>query len=259
MTDMKTILKRIGRRLGILPPARAVSTGYEVIDRGTAAGDGFDGWHSRMVAEKQDTAYRRLLQAMYDGQPRHDLKVAAEAVRATGVSNPELLEIGCGSGYYSEVLPHLLNAPIRYTGLDYSDVMIELAREHYPDRTFVVGDAAALPFPDGAFDIVINGAALMHIVKYEDAIAESSRVSRGWCIFHTVTVHQERPTTFLRKQAYGAPTAEVSFNEKDLLRLFQVNGLVMEHVLESIAYDLHEHLGEPTSSKTYVCRKTVSK
>ena len=207
------------------------------------------------MAAKQDAAYRRLLDAMHAGEPRHDLKIAAEAVRSTGMHNPELLEIGCGSGYYSEVLPHLLGEPLRYSGLDYSDAMIGLARAHYPEIPFVVGDAADLPFEDGSFDIVMNGAALMHIVRYEQAIAESSRVTRGWCIFHTVTVHQERPTTFLKKNAYGAPTAEVSFNEGDLLRLFAANGLALHKVFDSIAYDLHEHLGEPTTSKTFVCRK----
>ncbi len=252
---MKSILKRIARKLGIIPAGQTVSTSYQVIDRQTAVGDGFDGWQSQSVAERQDAAYRRLLQAMYQGEPRADFKVAVEALRTTGLHNPELLEIGCGSGYYSEVLPHLLGEPIRYTGLDYSEAMIELARRHYPAIPFLVGDAVALPFQDGAFDVVMNGAALMHIVQYERAIAESSRVSRGWCIFHTVTVHQQRPTTFLKKNAYGAPTAEVSFNEADLLRLFQANGLVLQKVFGSITYDLHEHLGEPTASRTFLCRK----
>ena len=45
--------------------------------------------------------------AMKDGEPRLDFRIAAEAVAATGLSNPRLLEIGCGSGYYSEVLDHV--------------------------------------------------------------------------------------------------------------------------------------------------------
>ena len=43
------------------------------------------------------------------------MKVAAEAVAATGIPNPRVLEVGCGSGYYSEVFATLLKEGVRYT------------------------------------------------------------------------------------------------------------------------------------------------
>jgi hypothetical protein len=48
----------------------------------------------------------------------------------------------------------------------WSDAMIARARLHYPSTAFEVADATALPYTDGAFDIVFNGVSLMHIVEY---------------------------------------------------------------------------------------------
>jgi ubiquinone/menaquinone biosynthesis C-methylase UbiE len=184
--------------LGIARTPPPSSTSYEIIDRESAAAERFDGWLDPAVAAKQDDAFRKLLSDMYGGSPRRDLLVAAEAVRHTGLTAPTLLEVGCGSGYYNEVFEHLLGSHVRYTGLDYSDAMIELARRRYPDIPFVVGDAAALPFNDASFDIVMNGVALMHIIAYDRAIAESARAASRWCIFHTVPVLERRATTFLK-------------------------------------------------------------
>jgi ubiquinone/menaquinone biosynthesis C-methylase UbiE len=252
----------LGRLAGFLrggarPPAGAAPTSsdYEILTAEQAAApEAGDGWHEPGVAEWQDSAYRDLLAEMHAGRPRIDLQAAAEAVRRTGLDDPTVLEVGCGSGYYSEVLSHLLGRPLRYTGLDYSPAMIALARSRYPAAGFVVGDAAALPFAGGAFDVVINGAALMHMLRYREAIAESRRVTRGWCVLHTVPVLARRPTTYLRKRAYGEPTVEVVFNEEELHGLFRANGLAVRQTFDSIPYDLAPVLGEPTASRTYLCQ-----
>jgi ubiquinone/menaquinone biosynthesis C-methylase UbiE len=233
--------------------AEAVSTDYALIDPQTAAAGRFDGWHTTSVAGRQDAAYRVLIQEMYAGRPRQDFVAAAEAVRLTGKTDDTILEVGCGSGYYSEILSHLLKRRGRYVGVDYSPAMISLAQRHYPSSPFVVGDATALPFADRAFETVLNGVSLMHVLRYEAAIAESRRVARRWCILHTVPVLQSRETTILRKRAYGQPTIEVIFNEAHLGHLLQQQGLVVRHCLTSVPYNLDAVLGEPTVTRTYVC------
>lgn len=230
------------------------STEYGLIDSKTAAQHSFNGWHDRAVAERQDAAYRMLIQQMYAGQPRQDFMAAADAVRATGMADARVLEVGCGSGYYSEILPHLLRHPVRYVGLDYSLAMIRLARKWYSNYPFVVGDATALPFPNGTFDTVLNGVSLMHILRYESAISESRRVTRRWCIFHTVPIAQKRPTTVLRKLAYGGPVVEIVLNEKELLTLIENHGLRVHQVFESIPHDyLDKVLDDTVSARTYLC------
>jgi len=234
------------------PPTRA-SADYSLLSRESAEQGSYDGWHDQCVTERQDAAYRELIQEMYAGQPRQDFLVATEAVRYTGMDDPLILEVGCGSGYYSEILSYLLNRSVRYVGLDYAAAMLELARKRYPEQAFVLADGVALPFAEGTLDIVLNGVSLMHILSYETAIAEARRVAAHWCIFHTVQVARELQTTFMCKKAYGEKTVEVIINEGELHHLLEKNGLTVRHILQSIPYDLDCVLGESTESRTYVC------
>ena len=252
--SIRGIARRIAHPVQVPQMPRA-STDYQVLDDFACFENASTGWEDETVARRQDEAYAALLERMYDGQPRCDLVAAARAVEYTGVQRPSILEVGCGSGYYAQVFEHLVEEQIQYTGLDYSRAMIDLARRRRPGRTFVHGDATQLPLSDGAFDLVFNGVALMHIPRYDQAIRESVRVSRRWCIMHSVPVLQRRATAYLQKSAYGRTTCEIIFNERQLHRLLNDAGLAVRTAIESIEYDLAAVLGESTLTKTFVCEK----
>jgi SAM-dependent methyltransferase len=72
-------------------------------------------------------------------------------------ADAEILDVGCGrGGTISQIHEHF--AVKRVTGLDLSQAAIAFCRDRHrrPDTDFVEGDAEALPFPDAAFDVVIN-------------------------------------------------------------------------------------------------------
>jgi SAM-dependent methyltransferase len=236
-------------------PPRQSSTEYRLIDASSGEDVSvLDGWRDLEVAQRQHEAYAPLLAEMDEGRPRIDLQTAADAVAATGMEHPSILEVGCGSGYYSRVFKRLLSIPFTYTGLDYSEAMVALAQQEYPGHSFVQGDATALPFPDDSFDIVINGAALMHILDYKGAIAESRRVAKSWCIFHTVPVLNKRETSMLTKKAYGCDVVEISFNKAEFESILAEHGLVVQSVLTSIPHGyLSQLYGEPVTALTYIC------
>lgn len=248
-----------GRVLRSTPWVRrllSASADYSVLDRekAFAAQQASGGWLRGMTAQRQQQAYDRLLAEMRDGSPRIDLRVAAEAVRMTEVEKPSILEVGCGGGYYSEVFATLLDGGFDYTGVDYSAAMVETARRAFPRVRFEVGDACSLEFPDASFDVVFNGVSLMHILDYERAIAESRRVARRYCLYHSVPVFADRRTTYLRKYAYGAPVVEVVFNRAELLSLFDGAGLELIRTWQSIPYDVHPATPEHSSCETYLLR-----
>ncbi len=74
----------------------------------------------------------------------------------------KILEIGCGPGALAGALCRWYpNAEI--TGLDRDSAFIRFAKEHEPGVSFVEGDIAALPFADGAFDVVISNTVSEHV------------------------------------------------------------------------------------------------
>ena len=96
-----------------------------------------------------------------------------------------LLDVCCGSADIPAAL--VLDARRRgvelcVTVLDRSDAMLAIARKRVRDvaLTFVCGDAVALPFADGAFDMVTCNLALHHF-EPDDArslLREMRRVAR---------------------------------------------------------------------------------
>jgi SAM-dependent methyltransferase len=84
-----------------------------------------------------------------------------------------VLEIGCGQGICSPKI-----APMTYTGADPSPRLIARAKELYASdgRAFVVGNAYALPFADGAFDAAF-AVSVWHLLEdVEKASRELARV-----------------------------------------------------------------------------------
>ncbi len=212
------------------------------------------GWHFGATVARQERAYEQLLAEMHAGHSRGDLQTAAAAVDRVGLNKPSLLEVGCGSGYYSEIFATLCKSRPRYTGLDYSRTMIARAKTRYPGVAFTEGDATQLAFADASYDIVYNGVSLMHILDFEKAIAEAARVAKAAVIFHSVPVMADHPTVYLTKYAYGAPVAEVVFNRGFLLSLFAKYGLeTLEH-WHSGDYDISHVVRKSSRAETFLCR-----
>jgi SAM-dependent methyltransferase len=252
---VRQVGKRIVKATPILRRHVFSSTDYRVLSGVREARDvsvSSGGWLTASTMARQERAYRGLIASMKRGEPRLDLKVAAQAITATGLTNPRLLEVGCGSGYYSEVFATLLAGGVRYTGIDYSDAMIARARARSPSTSFEVADATSLPYAGGAFDIIFNGVSLTHIIDYRAAVREAARVAASYCVFHTVPVFHDHKTTYLRKYAYGAPVVEVIFSKQELMALCQQAGLRLEREWPSIPYDVSEVTGHYSTTETYL-------
>jgi len=246
--SLRQFRRTVARWLGATP----VSTQYEIL-QGPLPPDIRDGWQNPNLPERQWAAFGPVLTNMRSGKYREDFIALAQAVKYTALNDPLVVEIGCGSGWNAEVLKRILGYPVRYIGADYSLGMVHHGKRHYPDASFLACDAAKLPFADASCDILLSGTALMHILEYQNAIAESRRVARRFGIFHTVTVHTHRATTMLRKLAYGERVVELVYNESELIDVFRKSGFQLRHSVRSIPYDLFEVTGEHSVTKTYVC------
>jgi SAM-dependent methyltransferase len=94
------------------------------------------------------------------------LELLPKAGRAT-------LDVGCGEGRLCRDLRALGHHVV---GVDSSPTMVAAARDADPEIDVQLADAAALPFPDGSFDLVVAFMSLQDVDDFEDAIAEAARV-----------------------------------------------------------------------------------
>ncbi|MEO0632637.1 MAG: methyltransferase domain-containing protein [Pseudomonadota bacterium] len=90
-------------------------------------------------------------------------------------SGTEALDLCCGHG---NVTAGLVKAGASVTGLDFSPTMLEMARSAVPEAKFVEGDAMALDFEDGTFDMVTIGFGIPHVPDPPRVFAEARRVLR---------------------------------------------------------------------------------
>ena len=88
-----------------------------------------------------------------------------------------VLEVGCGTGVVASEVATVSRAAV--IGLDIDAEMLAFARERVPQVLWVQGDAHALPFPDGSFDLVFCHYLLLWVRDPARAVAEMARVVRS--------------------------------------------------------------------------------
>jgi ubiquinone/menaquinone biosynthesis C-methylase UbiE len=127
-------------------------------------------------------SYDRVAHLIFRGRYR----AIATAIAAELPAGSSLLDVGCGPG---EILVELVSlAPnVETTGLDIDAPMIARAERKADDAvrrgarsrpTFVVADAASMPFADASFDVVVSSFAVHHWPDREAGLAEMMRVLR---------------------------------------------------------------------------------
>jgi SAM-dependent methyltransferase len=110
-------------------------------------------------------------------------RIAAD-VAAVAPTGARVLEVGCGPGHLSLRLAS--QHGLEVTGLDLDPAMIARARAN-AERTrnggerrpsFLVGDVAALAFPNQSFDLAVSTLSMHHWANPTAGLAEISRVLR---------------------------------------------------------------------------------
>ena len=95
-----------------------------------------------------------------------DLKKYAEAGDC-------VLDLGCGNGRLTELFKDM---NVCYIGGDSSSKLVEIAREKYPQKNFVILDPIKLDFPPERFDKVFCLSVFHHIPSVEFRLAYLSEI-----------------------------------------------------------------------------------
>jgi ubiquinone/menaquinone biosynthesis C-methylase UbiE len=121
-----------------------------------------------------------------------DLWMNATAAHLGGHSITRILDLGCGTGRFSEALATRFNADV--IGLDPSAKMLRLARDKQRDGRvhYVRGRAEVIPLPSQSIDLVFMSMSLHHFADQFAAALECRRVLRvnGSVVIRTGTREQ---------------------------------------------------------------------
>ena len=128
--------------------------------------------HSRMAAQynEREPHFR----------PENKAKVRARLQALRSEFGGRLLDVGCGTGFIIDIAADLFD---HVKGIDLTPAMLERVAAR-PNVEVFCGDAAALPFAAGDFDVVSAYSFLHHLQDLEPVLREVHRVLRpAGCLY----------------------------------------------------------------------------
>lgn len=146
---------------------------------------------------------------------RHYTRRLALLDRLKSIQFESALDVGCAEGYFMAAIGEARRAEV--WGIDLSDRAVAVASARYGSPV-AAAHATALPFADGAFDLVYSTEVIEHVLEPAAMLLEMRRVSRGHVLVTTPvsqSEHQHEPDYELRT------TGHVNdFDEASVRRLF---------------------------------------
>ena len=155
------------------PPFRTIRRGLNyVADRQRYDGDDSDYraeayWaqrHARYGFDLRGVGHNGLSAADNERMYSRARETFLAACRAEGIRLPNcnVLDIGCGTGFYAEVMRD--EGVTRYTGLDIADTLFPDLRRRFDSYTFSKLDVSVEPI-EGEYDLVIMIDVTQHITS----------------------------------------------------------------------------------------------
>ena len=147
-----------------------------------------------------------------------------KSILAQIIFNPEnstILDIGCGTG---EILNFL--KPKKGVGIDISDNMITIAKNKYPQYSFITSTAAEFK-TDLAFDYILLIDVIEHIENIEQAIETMAKLANQntTLIFLAANTLWEPLLLVLEKLNLKMPEGpHYRINEHEFIKLLKTNG-----------------------------------
>ncbi len=177
----------------------------------------------------------------YDSYPNGLIRIEEPIVRRLcgDVAGRRVLDAGCGTGRHTR---WLADQGARVIGVDPSAAMLSVARTKCPEVEFVEATFAALPMPDGSFDLVLDALVLEHLLDVAAPIAELARVlaSTGRLVvsvFHPFFLLKGVPPHFTHPDGVEYELPSHVHLVSDYLSALRGAGLELEDLLEPIVDD----------------------
>lgn len=203
------------------------------------------------IHEQSSETLNRIVERLEfrDGHPTFTAWREAYLAKLPLAEAQQVLDVGCGTGVVTRALAKRATTG-QVTGVDYSPTLIDAARAKaealgISGITFQTGDARALEFADGQFDVVVLHTVMSHVADATKVLAEVARVLKpgGVAAFFDgdyASLVLTCPDKLLADKVGAAVIQMIGHNARimrDLPRLVKKYGLEVRH---SEAYVLPE-------------------
>jgi SAM-dependent methyltransferase len=203
-----------------------------------------ENWNQDLVGELQRTLVDYQLHQLKLGKAPSvfkPIKATFDQISEDGLS---LLDVGCTSGYYYEVIDFYHPNKFEYRGCDYNSESINLARSYYPNIDFRVEDVTKLNYLDQECDITLLSGVIEHVPDYRRAIKELCRVSKKYIVLHRIRL--TGGVTYCKKGTqYFVPIVRNTYNKNEFFKLFESRSFNV--VYEGASFD--------SGYRTYILEK----
>jgi len=142
-----------------------------------------------------------------------------------------VLDLGSGAGNDCFVARNIVGESGKVTGLDFTDAMLEKARENaaklnYANVDFVKGDIEEMPLPDHAFDVVVSNCVLNLVPDKNKAFAEIRRVlkPKGHFCVSDVVIKGNLPENLRKDAEMYAGCVAGALEQDQYIRIINIQG-----------------------------------
>lgn len=119
-----------------------------------------------------------------------------------GIKTPSIIDLGCGNAQIGEYFIEQ-NYNCSYTGVDFSDVLLEAGKRAMPHATFIKDDVNVLEQVKGQYDVALYSHVVELLSAPEDSLAAAQRVANIIVIRFYEPPEFERDSIELRWQDVG--------------------------------------------------------
>jgi ubiquinone/menaquinone biosynthesis C-methylase UbiE len=181
----------------------------------------------KILAENKNT-YNEVAEEF--NQTRKKYSPEIEELKSYVKEKERVLDLGCGTGRLYEIFK---NKSIDYTGIDFSENLVRIAKDKYGDM-FIVGDILSLPFSDNYFDSVWAVAVLHHIPTKKLRKRALSEIKRVLKPSGRIVATCWKIKSFFRRDVFipfhGKKRYYHAFTKREIGRLFKKSGFKIEEM-----------------------------
>jgi SAM-dependent methyltransferase len=198
-----------------------------------------ENWSQELVGKLQRTLVNYQLYQLKIGNPPPVFFMIKEILTVLLQLIPNekdisLLDIGCTSGYYNEIINFFYPNTFKYSGCDYNKASVELAKEYYPTTEFKVEDITKLNYRDQEWKITFMSGVIEHVPDYKHGLSELCRVTGKYIVLHRIWLTPNQ-TSCKKGTQYFVPVIRNMYNENEFISILKNNKF--KQIYKSSTYD----------------------